>query len=151
MNNNEQTPNSNRKSLFHDWLGEPLTFIQWVKYKIERYQDRHCYWRVMRPMYRKIRKAASDFRAWDDGYLFDILDAVLDCWIQYYTQGYNVITADENKPIPRAQIAMGLKERLEAMNEAEVFLNKENPYDDWILKTGEFFDYMKKYIHYMWD
>lgn len=151
MDNNDEKLEINRKSLFHDWLGEPLTFKQWVKYRVERRAEKRRYWHTMKPMYKAIEKAAKDFRAWDEGYMFDILEAIINCWIQYYTHGDNVICADEEKPMPRAQIAMRMKEKLDAMNEAALFVRTGNTPDKWHDKTKEFFDFMAEYIHYMWD
>ena len=112
---------------------------------------RSNYRRIMRPLRRKLRRAARDFEPFDDGYLFDILEAVFDYWIGYYGQTWNVICADVEKPMPRFEIAKLMKEKLDAMTNIKWDFSNGNPFEVWQEKTKEFFDFMAEYIHYMWD
>lgn len=135
-----------KKSIFRDWLGEPLTFKEWVLYKKKRHKSHCLYNKMARKHYRAIRKVAKMFQPWDEGYLFDIIKVVLEFWKDYYESGYRVVCEDVYTEMPRAQVAAEALRLYKEMDNASFF----HP-EAWDKCTKDFFNFLAEHIHYMWD
>lgn len=122
----------------------------------EEKEQRKAYKHMIKSVRKKLKKASEEFGPWDEGYLFNYMRIIFECWRDYYSLGWNVSGMEvcewnENaKDIPtRKQIAIQLLRLLRVMDDSWYNLDaKETKLDN---ATKELFDYMAKYIHYMWD
>ena len=115
------------------------------------------YEHMMRNTKRKLKKAAEEFGCWDEGYLFDFMRIIFECWRDYYHIGWNVSAMEnrewneEAKDQPtREEIA---KELLRLMDDIDNYWREDAPGEtnSFDKRNKAFFDYMAKYIHFMWD
>ena len=137
------------------------------------------YKRMMRNTKRELVKLAKKWYAWDEGFLFDMMEIIFDGWEKYYTLRVNVYgteKSDEAKLIERFPEEHGFediddaRETIDTLKEIptreeiahnllEKMRKEEETFWDW--KIGgdavrddamkDFLDYFAKYIHYMWD
>ena len=123
------------------------------------------YKRNLKKSRKKLQRIARGFRPWDYYTMVALLRAIFEGWRDYYELGYNVHALErsdprvwEDAPIPeetieklksiptRATIARTLLEKLDAMEDADIL-----PESEWKERVSDFFDYLAKYLAYMWD
>jgi len=137
------------KHLWKDEDDKPISFKTWLAQKKEHWRKKRLYKKQLRQCVKRLKKAASTYGPWDEGYLFSFMEIIFEHWVQYYSLGYNVWAQEDcewnpyckNDPT-RKEIAEELLYRLRDMQDR--FTNID-------LKTKAFCDYFAKYIHYMWD
>lgn len=122
----------------------------------EEKRQRKEYKQMIKSVRKKLKKASEEFCPWDEGYLFNYMRIIFECWRDYYSLGWNVSGMDvcewneELKEVPtRKRIAAQLLRLMDDMDNSWDDLDvKETKLDD---TTKALFDYMAKYIHFMWD
>ena len=131
-----------------------------IKEKISNIKERHLFKKTQRPYYKKLRKQAREYRPYDDGYMLAMLNTIFESWKSFYENGYCVVAQDWANVSPdtpgygewchdiptRKEIATHLVELYNKMEDASL----DSP-NELGISTKELFDYLAKYVHYMWD
>lgn len=137
------------------------------------------YKRMMRNTKRELVKLAKKWYAWDEGFLFDMMEIIFDGWEKYYTLRVNVYgieKSDEAKLVVDDPESHGFSDEERAKEYSKTIENiptreeiahtllellrkEEETFWDWKIEGNDvrakamkdFLDYFAEYIHYMWD
>lgn len=103
--------------------------------------------------YRKqVKRLCKEYAPYDY-FVGDLLNIQIDHWIEYYSLGYNVWALERDDMPTRLEIATTLR---------KLYDNYKNfrytDYEDWDIAQQEeekvkreLFEYLFKYLEYMWD
>lgn len=103
--------------------------------------------------YRKqLKQLVKDYGPWD--YFVDIfLDIQINHWIEYYSLGYNVLAIERDDMPTRLEIATTLRKLYDNYKDF-----RYTDYENWDVAQQEeekvkreLFEYLFKYLEYMWD
>ena len=126
--------------------------MKWLS-KEER-KEKKNYIRNLKKTRKGLIKQSKEFGPWDEYFLFEYMGIIFQSWIDYYSQNYNVMAMEvrddqslglEDVPT-RLEIAKELKRLYDDFYGCHGFDGKE-----LMEKEKALYDYMLKYIHFMWD
>lgn len=114
---------------------------------------RKKYLKNIRKTKKELINQAKRYGPWDENFLFEYMGIIFQSWIDYYSQSYNVWAEDDCKWNPYAK---DVPTRLEIAKELKRLYDEFYGYygfdgNELREKEKALYDYMLKYIHYMWD
>lgn len=116
--------------------------------KVEK-EKRRQYYKTCRTFKKRLYQNLKGYGPWDYGWMLDTIKIMIEHWCEYYKLGYNVDAQEVEGGVPsRLEIAEKLRELYKNYEDAQIRV------EEWCKEEEclkEFFDYLAKYILYMWD
>ena len=120
----------------------------------EERKEKRAYLKNLKRTRKELIKQSNRFGPWDEHFLFEYMGIIFQSWIDYYSQSYSVVCM-EVKDAPSLELE-DITTRLDIAKELKRL------YDDFygccgfdgkelMEKEKALYDYMLKYIHFMWD